>query len=301
MQNKFNLPYVIVFIAAYDEEEGLGETLARLKRELADEKYRDFYADLLVIDDGSTDKTAAAAKAAGVKVVSHPRNLGLGAATRTGMQTAFELGADIAVKVDADNQHDPAEIGKLIYPVLEGRADCVFGSRFLNDGGVAYEMPLHRSWGNAFFSRLASFMTGMKVTDSSTGYISFSKRYLGRFSILRNYNETQQLIIDSWGKGMRVIEVPVVSTPRLGGRSFITWRYPWEVIPGMLRSYIHVRPFKVFFGIGSLVFMLGVLTGCSGCLGLGRFFGAVAPALFMVAGLQIVLFGFLADIVIKKR
>ena len=215
------------------------------------------------------------------------------------MQTAYEMGADIAVKIDADFQHDPEDIEKVIRPILEDKADCVFGSRFL--GGLQYKMPLHRSLGNRFFSWFTDKLTHLKFTDGQTGLMAFNKRYLSKFVILRNYNETQQLIVDSWGKGMRILEVSVLFHPRTSGKSFVSWKYPFKVIPSILRTYTHAKPLRVFFHIGLLIFLAGAIIGILWVLELIQFPGDSTASILIVVGAQIMLFGFLADIIKHKR
>jgi len=185
---KFNLPYVVVFIPAYNEENSIGDVIKKIKEIYVGGEWQDYIAETIVIDDGSKDKTVEVARRAGVKkIVSHPYNRGLGAATRTGLQTAYEMGADVAVKIDADMQNSPEEIENLVRPILNDKADCVFGSRFLS--GFKYEKPFYRKWGNNFFAWLVSTITGMKITDTATGFMAFHRRYLEIFTIIKDYNE----------------------------------------------------------------------------------------------------------------
>ncbi|HEY4504792.1 MAG TPA: glycosyltransferase family 2 protein [Candidatus Paceibacterota bacterium] len=299
VKQQFNLPFVVIFVTAYNEGEIIDKVIAKVKGELNSGKYQNFYSEIIVVNDGSKDNTGEAAKAAGVRVITHPKNKGLGAATRTGMQIAYEMGADVAVKIDGDDQLKPEDIIKIINPIIDGRADVVFGSRFM--GGLEYEMERHKSMGNKFFSWLTSTMTGTKVTDSAAGLIAFDRRYLERFNLLMDYNETQQLIIDSWGKKMRVIEVPISMAARKTGKSFISWKYPRKVIPAMLRAYIQVKPLRAFFIIGFTVFLLGLVVGIRWALGFRGFVGDVTATILMITGIQIILFGFVADIIVHKR
>lgn len=300
IHEKYGAPYVVVFIPAYNEEDSIGRVITDIKKHYQGEGARNYVLDIIVIDDGSKDRTIEIAKELGVRrIVRHPINRGLGAATRTSMQTAYEMGADIAVKIDADFQHDPEDIEKVIRPILEDRADCVFGTRFR--GGLQYKMPLHRSVGNRWFSWLTAKLTGLPVTDGQTGLMAFNRRYLSHFTILHDYNETQQLIIDSWGKGMRVIEVPVVFHKRTTGKSFISWKYPRKVLPAMFRTYIYVRPLRAFLGIGLTVLLVGLAIGVLAFFHVWEFFGPISATIFIVVGVQITLFGFLADIISKKR
>ena len=112
-------PYVVIIIPAYNEEGSIGAVIKKIKQMYVDIKDKGFWTEIIVIDDGSIDKTAQIAREAGVKVISHVVNRGLGASTRTGLQRAYEMGADIAVKIDADFQHDPVDIEKVVRPIIE--------------------------------------------------------------------------------------------------------------------------------------------------------------------------------------
>lgn len=294
------MKYVIIFIPAYNEEGSLLGVIKKIREIFEDSEKRGFQIKIIVVDDGSRDETAKIARDLGVeKVVSHLRNRGLGAATRTGMQTSLEMGADIAVKIDADFQHDPADIERVIMPILEDKADCVFGSRFT--GGLEYKMPFYRSLGNRFFSWLTSCISGQKITDAQTGLMAFNRKYLEIFQIISDYNETQQLIIDSLGKNMRIMEVPVIFRKREKGRSFISWRYPLRVMPTILRLFIHINPLRVFVPIGLLIFLVGVILVIPVFTGKISFIGDATIAILILGGIQIIFFGFLADLVSKKR
>jgi glycosyltransferase involved in cell wall biosynthesis len=282
---------MIVIIPAYNEEDSISKVMTKVK---------ELYGGIpLVIDDGSTDKTYEIAKAFGGLVIRHPYNRGLGASTRTGLQRAYELGADIAIKIDADNQHDPEDIKKVIEPIIEDRADVVFGSRFM--GGLKYKMPLYRALGNIFFSYLTSILTGLKVTDGQTGLMAFSKRYLKDMNIISDYNETQQLIIDAWSKHMRVVEIPVVFNPRTTGKSFISFKYPFKVLPTLFRFLVTVNPLKIFLPLGVLLIVLGFI--CMGLVFVGytQIVGKIGTAILIIGGLQVIMLGLLADAVSNKR
>jgi len=299
---EYRLPYVIVFIPAYNEEETIGGVIKKINNLYSNDQERDFVLDTIVIDDGSKDRTIEESEKADIKkIVVHPYNKGLGASTRTGMETAYEMGADIAVKIDADFQNPPEDIEQIIRPILDDRADVVFGTRLT--GGLQYKMPLYRDWGNKFFAWLCSKITGLKVTDATTGLIAFHKRYLAVFNIIRDYNETQQLIIDSWGKNMRVVEVPTKFHKREGGKSFIKMglKYPANVLPTMLRMYIHFKPLRFFLTVGLFCLILGI-TGAIYVLTYGEtFFGDASVTILIIVGFQIIFFGLLADQISYKR
>lgn len=269
---------IVVFIPAYNESEKIGDVLDDINK-----IYSNSRLEVLVVDDGSKDYTALMARQKNVLVVSHTRNMGLGAATRTGLRRAFELGADIAVKIDADNQHDAKDILKVIEPIMNDKADVVFGSRFM--GGLKYKMPLYRAVGNRFFSWLVSKLIGQKITDGQTGLMAFHKRYLKEFNMFSDYNETQQLIVDSWRKHFRIMEVPVSFRKRQTGKSFISFKYPFKVIPTLVRLFMQSDPLKFFVFLGIVISILGFFLHMDG--------------LFSI-GILVILYGFILDAIGNK-
>lgn len=293
---------VVVYIPAYNEEGTLGNIIKKIRENYPSEPTpkKDFYIKIIVVDDGSTDKTAEIARKMKVDhVVTHVKNLGLGAATRSGLLTAKEMNADIAVKIDADFQHDPEDIEKVLRPILDDKTDVCFGSRFL--GKVNYKMPLYRKLGNSFFSLLTRFFTGLKVTDAQTGLIATNWRYLERFRLTSDYNETQQMIIDAWRNQLRFLEVPVVFHKRTHGKSFISLKYPFIVIPNIIRLFIHSAPLKVFLPTGFLLMLVGFILGLMILFGYNPIFKEDSVIILFITGLQIILVGFIADIISKKK
>lgn len=294
-------PYVVVFIPAYNEEKSIVSVINKIQEHYVNApEIRGYRTEIIVVDDGSSDNTAAISRDAGVKVVvSHIKNRGLGASTRTAMQRAFEMGADIAVKIDADFQHDPDDIDKVVRPIIEDRADSVFGTRLT--GGLQYSMPLTRAVGNRFFSWLVGKLTGLKVTDGQTGLMAFGRRYLGQFNIIVDYNETQQLILDSYRKNMRIIEVPVVFYMRKTGKSFISWRYPFKVLPTILRHYVRITPFTVFMPAGLLFIFFATVVAVMRYRSGVCFFADATFSAWFVGGVAIMFMGLLADMVRNCR
>jgi len=294
-------PYVVIFIPAHNEEESIGKVIKTIHNSYINADKKGYWIEVIVVDDGSTDQTAKAAKDAGAKkIISYRINRGLGAATRTGLQRGFEMGADIVVKIDADFQHDPEDIDKVIRPILQDEADCVFGNRFA--GGLEYKMPFHRALGNRFFSRLVSFLTGVKINDAQTGLMAFSRRYLAHFEMISDYNETQQLIMDAIARHMRIIEVPVVFHKRQTGTSFISWRYPVKVIPTIIRLFVQVNPLKIFLPAGLFSIILGGVFALWAAFNKSEgFFGDATISILIVGGIQIILFGLIGDMLSRKR
>ena len=305
MENK--LSYIVVFIPAYNEEEKISETIKvtrdTYKPEITSKKgYR---LEIIVINDGSKDRTKEIAENEGVRVVSHPMNLGLGAATRTAMKTAYEMGANVAVKLDADFQHDPMDIEKVIMPIIEDTADIVWGSRF--KGNIKYKMPLYRKLGNKVFTFLMNRLTRYKISDAQTGLMAYGRRYLTDFQILSDYNPPQQILLDANSKNMRYAEVPVVFHPRTTGESFISFRYPFKVLSGIFRILVYANQLKVFVPIGIFFVFISFAVSIYDLILFYRELThhfikhANTVVLFFIGGIQIIFFGVLADLIIRKK
>jgi glycosyltransferase involved in cell wall biosynthesis len=178
--------------------------------------------DVLVIDDGSEDGTAASAAAAGAAVVRLPFNLGIGGAVQTGFKYALEHGYDTAIRLDGDGQHDPQEIPRLLVPLARGEADVIVGSRFA-DGGGDYRPPFARRAGIRWFARLVSLLTGQKLTDTTSGFQAVNARAIRLFAAdyPHDYPEVEAAVMVVRHK-LRIMEVPVRMRGRETGASSIT-------------------------------------------------------------------------------
>jgi len=184
---------VWIAMPAYNEEREIGRVLDALRRE--------GYSKVIVVDDGSRDKTAKIARSKGAVVVSHPRNMGLGAALRTGLRTAYERGADCAVTFDADGQHDPKAVSALVN-ALDG-ADVVIGVR--QNLGI----PVHKRFGNYGLNLITYLFSGV-LTDSQSGSRAFNRRALEAIQIRSNrYEVSSEIIIQARNRGLRLKNVPV--------------------------------------------------------------------------------------------
>lgn len=218
----------------------------------------------LVMDDGSSDATAALARSAGAEVVSHSTNLGLGSTFREAVGIALDKGVDIMLHIDGDGQFDPADIPLLIEPILEGRADMVTASRFL-DRDLAPKMPAIKKWGNHWVARIVRLLTGKRFRDVSCGFRAFSREALLRMNLFGSFTYTQECFLDLVFKGLRIVEVPVgVRGSREFGRSRIASsipRYAYRSLRIMLRAFISYRPFNFFASIagGFALVSLGLL------------------------------------------
>ncbi len=188
---------IIAIIPAYNEASHVGVVVART---------RPFADVVLVVDDGSTDGTAEAARAAGARVVRHALNRGLGAALGTGFEAARRLGADVAVTLDADGQHDPSEIPKFTEAV-RGGADFVIGSRLIAPEGG---MPWYRVAAN-LLGNLATFVLfGAWVTDSQSGFRALNRRALATMQVRSNRMEvSSELVAEARRNDLCLAEVPI--------------------------------------------------------------------------------------------
>jgi glycosyltransferase involved in cell wall biosynthesis len=207
---------IIAVVPAYEEEGAIGGVVAEI---LA----TDSRLDVVVVDDGSSDGTANAAAAAGATVVALPFNLGIGGAVQTGFRFALEQGYEVAVRLDGDGQHDPAELPKLLAPLEAGEADIVTGSRFA-DGDTAYRPPLARRAGIVFFAKLVSLLTRQRVTDTTSGFQALNRRGISLFAgdYPSDYPEVEATLLVLKHR-LRLVEVPVRMREREHGTSSITF------------------------------------------------------------------------------
>lgn len=205
---------ILAIIPAYNEEKNIGLVVRELK--IASPSI-----DVLVINDGSTDKTPRIAKEAGAEVISLPVNLGIGGAVQTGFLYAWTKGYDIALQVDGDGQHRPDEIQNLIQPLLDSEVDVTIGSRFLNK--TSYQMPAARRLGIFFLKKTLNNVVRKKYTDPTSGFRAYNRRALRilsqHYSI--DYPEPDA-IVTLLRNGLQVTEISVEMDPRRFGKSSIT-------------------------------------------------------------------------------
>jgi glycosyltransferase involved in cell wall biosynthesis len=214
----------LVFIPAWNEEASIAEVIADVRRHLPD-------ADLLVVDDGSTDATASRARETGAVVASLPFNQGLGAALQTGYIYALREGYDFCAHLDADGQHPAAEVARLLAEVVADNADLVIGSRYRNrrapiaadEESDDYRPTISRRIGTSVFRFFLTVATRQRFTDTTSGMRAANRRVMALFS--ESYSpdfaeiESLQLAVR---QGLRVKEVSVRMLERVGGSSFLT-------------------------------------------------------------------------------
>ena len=178
--------------------------------------------DVVVIDDGSSDRTADVAAAKGATVLRLPYNLGIGGSVQTGFRFAYEQGYDLAVRVDGDGQHDPAQLGRVLEPVLRGDADIAVGSRFA-EGNDGYRSSRPRRVGIRILASVVSRVVGQRVTDPTSGFQALNRRGIALFArdYPHDYPEVEATVMVHRHR-LRMQEVPVSMRERGGGRSSIT-------------------------------------------------------------------------------
>jgi len=203
----------IAIVPAFNEEECVAQVIEEIRSFDPD-------FDIVVVDDGSSDATSAAAARLGAHVVRLPFNLGIGGAVQTGFRYAFENGFTIAVRVDGDGQHDPAQLGALLAPVLDDEADIVVGSRFATDGG--YRSSRSRRMGITILARTLSAIVGRRVTDPTSGFQALNRRSIALFAAdyPHDYPEVEAALMVHKHR-LRMIEVPVQMRERAAGQSSI--------------------------------------------------------------------------------
>ena len=242
-------------LPALNEEATIAGVLGRIPRQI------EGVADvrLLVVDDGSTDRTAELARQAGAVVVSHPHNLGVGAAFSTGIEQVLTMGADVIVNMDADGQFQPEDIPTLIRPILYdgfGLATC---SRFADPKNIP-QMPKIKLWGNRMMCRLVNAITRTtNFSDVSCGFRAYSRDTALRMNLYGKFTYTQETLIDLAMKGLPMTEVPLtVRGVREHGESRVAsnlWRYGFNTSMIILRAFRDWRPL-VFFGTIAIIFLL---------------------------------------------
>ncbi len=248
---------VVVMIPAYNEELTIGDVIRSIPKNLADE------VEVLVIDDGSKDKTVKVAREANAdKIISHNTNKGLGIAFKTGINVALKMGADIIVNIDADGQFNPNDIPKLIQPIIDKKADMVTCSRFLNKKLIP-KMPWIKKFGNKLFTKLINIIAKKRYTDTQCGFRAYSKKVALSMTLFGTYTYTQEVFIDLISKGFKIIEIPCEVKGQRKGKSKLVknvFSYGVKVLLIILRSMRDYQPLKFFGSIGLIVFLIGFIS-----------------------------------------
>jgi glycosyltransferase involved in cell wall biosynthesis len=245
---------LVIQIPCFNEEDTLPETIADLPREVAGVDV----VEWLVIDDGSVDRTSEVARELGVHhVVRHNRNRGLAAAFLTGLDAALRAGADVIVNTDADNQYVAACIPDLIRPVLDDGADVVVGERPIEEisefSGLKKRLQRLGSWVVRRFS-------GTTVRDAASGFRAMSRDAALRLQVFGRYSYTMETLVQAKAEGLAVASVPIKVNPqtRPSRLAKSMWQYLRRSGATIVRSFALYYPFRFFFFIGLVPFLLGM-------------------------------------------
>jgi glycosyltransferase involved in cell wall biosynthesis len=248
---------LIIQIPAWNEEASLPDTLAAVPRSLPGFSE----VAILVIDDGSTDGTAEAARAGFAdRVVSFTKHRGLAAAFSAGLDESLAMGADVLVNFDADLQYDPADIPALVAPILAGRADLVVGDR--GPGKLAHFSPVKR-----LLQRLGSWMvrqaSGLEVQDATSGLRAFTREAARRMNVFSKMTYTLETLIQAGFKDLRVASVPVRARPVHRTSRLLASPTKYVLIQGanILRITALYKPLKIFSGVAALFLLAGTAFG----------------------------------------
>lgn len=293
---------LVIQIPCHNEEEVLPRVLADLPRHVVGIDR----IIVLVIDDGSADRTVEIARAHGAEVVQLPVQRGLARAFVAGLDRAVQLGADVVVNTDGDHQYRGEDIAALVAPVLDGRADLVVGARPV--GAIASFSPIKK-----LLQRMGSAATravsGTTVEDAPSGFRAMSREAAMRLHVFNRYTYTVETIIQAGRKGMRVLSVPVgvnvVTRPSRLVRG--SGSYVLRQLNVMVRVFVTYKPFRFFAVPGLIIGTLGVIL-LSRFLwfyvtagGAGHIQSVIVGALLSGAGLFLVVIGLLADLIAVNR
>jgi glycosyltransferase involved in cell wall biosynthesis len=242
---------VVVMIPAFNEEGSIGSVIQRIP------SIEGHDITVLVIDDGSSDRTSEIALGMGAKVVRNTKNFGLGRTLKIGLTEAIILDADVVVNIDADGQYNPEDIPQLIQPIFDRKADLVLANRFEK---MKYKMPLVKRWGNKFTSWCVRKLSGVHVKDCQTGFRAISRALAETLQVFLKgtYTYTQEMIIHAKFNGFEIRELNMEFNERINGESRLissVFSYFFKVTKIMVSTYKDYKPLQ-FFGFLSSIFIL---------------------------------------------
>lgn len=279
---------ITVVLPAFNEEVSIGSIVLLTKH----------YCDnVIVVDDGSSDRTAAIARRAGAHVIVHEANKGKGAALKTGFKAAADLGADVIVTMDSDGQHNPAEIPRLAAPIIDGTAEMVNGSRYLSHKDK--NTPIYRRVGQTILDTATNMNSGLKITDSQSGFRAFaaSTKDVFRFRAQGMAIESEMLA-DAGRSGLRIKEVEIGVRYDVDGSTISPIEHGLGVLVMVLKDIEFNKPLYYFTVPGLALGVGGLIMGGSFLhdftIGGGLSFGpTMLMILFIIVGTFMALTGIL--------
>jgi len=301
------LKQVVVVIPALSEEATVGSIVKAIPRQVPGASV----SHVVVVDDGSTDATVAVATEAGAVVVRHPRNLGSGAAFATGRLKAVDLGADIICHIDADGQFDPADIPKLLEPLLKGEADFVTCTRFARKDMEA-ATPAVKKWGNRMVTRIVNWASGSHFTDVSCGFRAYTRETAHHLHLFSKFDYAQETLMLLSRGNLRLVEVPLpVKGEREHGESRIArsvLAYGTRCLMILLLTMRDMHPIRFFGAIGAFFLSVGFFLGMW-VLVHWAYTGQTIPytsflmgsAMCVILGVVLFVLALLADMVVRQR
>jgi len=289
---------LIIQIPAYNEELSLPVTLSAIKREYdgIDE------VELLVIDDGSNDRTSSIAEDYGVEhIVKLRNNMGLAKAFSIGLQCAIDKGADIIVNIDADNQYNADDIDKLIYPIIHNEADIVIGTRPINR---IKHFSLIKKFLQKIGSKVVRLLSNTGTEDAPSGFRAFSRKAAMMMNIFDNYTYTIETIMQSKSKGLTIASVPIRTNDCYRKSKLVKniFSYLKKSSFTVIRMFMIYRPFRFFVLIGSSLLFIGALFWIRFIglyfmgLGQGNLQSLILSSVFMIIGFQTAVLGVIAEL-----
>lgn len=252
------MAHLIVYMPAYNEETVIGTVINSIPGHLPGTSS----LDILVVNDGSSDKTEQVACRLGAKVISHKFNKGVGSAFQTAVLEALAQKADILCSIDADGQFDVKHIVDMIQPILSGDADFCIGNRFARKRHP--NMPLIKYWGNHMINKIVSSASKTKIFDASCGFRAYSKECLLSLNLQGNYTYTHETILDLLNKGFHLSQVPVTVEyfpQRVSRVANNIFNYTFQTLKIIFKCLKDYSPFYFFGSISFFIFFAGLIQG----------------------------------------